>query len=706
MQDQDLKPGDGTRDKDGAPVEITPVSFRPDTHQRGLKPSKTLKWLLSAAFAAILVFLCISAWFVFTARKVQIHIIPQPDKIKIRGGVAAPQIGTYYLLRPGDYILEAARQCYHPLNEQFTVGTGKSRELNFSMTKLPGKLSLRAHRSGIASAGIEGARVLIDGTEVGNTPVADLDVKAGRRAIEVRAPKYQSYRAEMDVEGCGLPQQFDIALIPGWSDITIDSIPSGADVRIDGKSIGRTPLQFEMPAGDYELELHAERFKSWRTRLEVEVNRPRVFDTVRLQPADGKLTLQTNPPGANVMLENTYVGQSPMELSLAPDTSHSIHLSKSGYEKAVRSVNIGSGQAQTLTVKLKPRLGLVNLKVEPADAEILVDGQPMGKVPRQLRLVAVEHRLEITKKGYQPYQIRITPRPGFEQQINVTLVKLPGEKKAAAGIIAAKNGYELKLVRPRPYTMGSSRREQGRRSNETLREIKLQRPFYMGIREVTNKEFRQFLSAHNSGEFKGHSLDREALPVARITWEQAALFCNWLSVKESLPPVYRNEGGKLRAADPAGNGYRLPTEAEWEYCARFDKSTADLKYPWGDTYPPTAKSGNFADVSAKDLLVSYLPEYNDGYAVSAPPAKFNVNSLGLYDMGGNIMEWCHDYYAIYPYNAGKVYTDPMGPKEGKHHVVRGSGWTTSGISELRLSYRDYSDTKRPDLGFRICRYAQ
>jgi formylglycine-generating enzyme required for sulfatase activity len=254
--------------------------------------------------------------------------------------------------------------------------------------------------------------------------------------------------------------------------------------------------------------------------------------------------------------------------------------------------------------------------------------------------------------------------------------------------------------------MGSSRREQGRRSNETLRKIKLQRPFYMGIREVTNKEVRQFLAAHNSGAFKTQSLNRDQLPAVAITWQQAALFCNWLSVKESLQPVYVQKGGRLTAADPVGNGYRLPTEAEWEYCARFNRKRDELKYPWGTGYPPPADAGNFADTSAKGLMTNFLATYNDRYAISAPPSKFKKNALGLYDMGGNVSEWCHDYYSIYPYNAQKIYIDPMGPAEGKHHVIKGSSWMQAGISELRLSYRDYSDTKRPDLGFRIGRYVK
>jgi formylglycine-generating enzyme required for sulfatase activity len=173
-----------------------------------------------------------------------------------------------------------------------------------------------------------------------------------------------------------------------------------------------------------------------------------------------------------------------------------------------------------------------------------------------------------------------------------------------------------------------------------------------------------------------------------------------------LKPVYVQKGGRLIAADPVGNGYRLPTEAEWEYCARFNRNRTAIKYSWGNGYPPPANMGNFADVSAKNLITNYLPSYNDRYAVSSPPAKFEKNALGLYDMGGNVAEWCHDNYSIYSYSSQKVYNDPMGPKDGKHHVIKGSSWMQAGISELRLSYRDYSDTRRPDLGFRIARYAK
>jgi formylglycine-generating enzyme required for sulfatase activity len=337
---------------------------------------------------------------------------------------------------------------------------------------------------------------------------------------------------------------------------------------------------------------------------------------------------------------------------------------------------------------------------------LYVNGALRGTVPKKISLIAVEHRLEIRKDGYKPYRTKITPRPGFPQELSVTLKKKLSAKGASAEIIKAVNGYTLKLISPAAFTAGSSRREQGRRSNETLRKVILKRPFYMGIREVNNKEFRQFLTNHHSGFFKGHSLNREEHPVVQVTWQQAALFCNWLSEKEKLPPVYRKQSDKLVPKNPLPAGYRLPTETEWEYCARFANNTASLRYTWGDTFPPKPGTLNVADLSAKDLLSRYLEKYNDGHPVTAPVASYTANALGLFDLGGNAAEWCHDYYSIYTSSADSAGIDPTGPKQGKLYVIKGSSWQHASISTLRSAYRGYANDKRNDLGFRICRYAK
>jgi len=699
-----LKSQNDIKDRGGTPVEIKPVSFRPAHDPTHSASSRVLKWSLSLVLGAILVLLCASVWFVFTARQVVIQVEPTPDRLSIIGGMIAPKIGDYYLLRSGDYFLEAAKECFVPLQQKFVVAKGKSQNFNFSMTRQPGQLSFQAHQADAPTVALAGAFISIDDRPQGLTPLSGLEVKPGRRRIAIQAEKYQTLQTTIEVAGCGEIQQFDLALTPGWAEISLQSEPAGAVVLVDGKPFGKSPLTLKLLEGDHDLEVQADRFKPWHTRLAVVANRPQELAAIRLQPADGKLSVRSKPAGANVMIGKTFAGQTPLALTLTANESHLLHLSKAGYKKAKRTVKLVSEESKVLNVTLTPTLGVINFVVRPADAELFIDGRPSGRVPSNLRLVAVEHQLEIKKQGYRPYQTRITPRPGFPQEIAIALTKLSSSPGIPAEIISAGNGYELKLVHPGIFSMGSSRREQGRRSNETLRKIKLQRPFYMGIREVTNKEVRQFLAAHNSGAFKKQSLNRDQLPAVGITWQQAALFCNWLSVKESLQPVYVQQGGKLLAADPVGNGYRLPTEAEWEYGARFNQDRAQLKYPWGNGYPPPAGAGNFADASARDLMTNYLVTYKDGYAVSAPPAKFKENALGLYDMGGNVSEWCHDYYSIYPYNAQKVYSDPMGPKEGRHHVIKGSSWMQAGISELRLSYRDYSDTQRPDLGFRIARY--
>jgi formylglycine-generating enzyme required for sulfatase activity len=249
--------------------------------------------------------------------------------------------------------------------------------------------------------------------------------------------------------------------------------------------------------------------------------------------------------------------------------------------------------------------------------------------------------------------------------------------------------------------MGAPRREQGRRPNETQRAVRLTRPYYIGLREVTNREFREFRSNHSSGAEKFRELSGAEHPVVMLSWEDAASFCNWLSARAGLPAAYQLRDGALALVEPRTTGYRLPTEAEWEWASRYNGGGGARRYAWGDQMPPTPQSGNYADQSVEGLVPNVIAGYDDGWLVTAPVGSFRASPLGLFDVGGNVAEWVYDRYTVAGSGAESV--DPVGPAAGPYRVIRGASWRHASISELRLAYRDFGDQGRLDVGFRLAR---
>ena len=290
--------------------------------------------------------------------------------------------------------------------------------------------------------------------------------------------------------------------------------------------------------------------------------------------------------------------------------------------------------------------------------------------------------------------------------MNVTLKTVKQAKlEALKPVIEAPGGPRLKLFYPGPVTLGASRREPGRRANETIRNVQLTRPFYLSLKEVTNREYRLFSKDFSSGSVQGNSLNGDNQPAVNLSWEQAAQYCNWLSKEASLAPFYLEENGNITGFDKTADGYRLPTEAEWAWAARTTGTGATLKFPWGAAMPPAANSGNYADRKAATLLGRIIGEYDDGHIVSAPVGSFPANDKGLFDLGGNVAEWVNDVYDVVVSTDKKAELNPMGPDRGDLHVIRGASWRHSTVTELRLSHRDYDSAARNDLGFRIARFA-
>ncbi len=676
---------------------IEPVAYRPAHEATGRKQIRLR--VLPAVLTSVFSLLAILAWYMFTARAVTLEFNTPPDSLDVQGGLLTLELGGRLLLRPGDYRLVAKKEGYYELGEDFAVTAQASQSLNFELRKLPGFLT-------VLSTPVDGASVLIDDEEAGHTPITGIEVEPGPHRVVVKADLYLEYVTDMEIEGMSHEQTLTTELEPAWADITVTSEPAGAMLLLDGKETDVTPLSAQIEKGARELELILPGYKVWQAQIDVVAGEAQTLPLVTLEPADGLVSLVTQPTGVNVTVDGRYRGQSPVRLSLTPGRTYRLGLSKAGYKSVTRAVSVASGERRTLRVDLDASLGIIRIDARPADATVLVNGQPRGTASQVLTLPATPQQLEVRKEGYASYRTTITPRPGFDQRVSVILKT---EQQARIDALSATErtalNQELRLVRPGRLKMGAPRRERWRRSNEIEREIEITRHFYISTRLVTNQEFRQFLAAHSSGDVMGESLNKNQQPVVKVTWQQAARFCNWLSARESLPAAYVEQDGKMVAVLPLTSGYRLPTEAEWAWAGRYAAGGQASLFPWGDAMPPEDKSGNFADIAAQRLVATMIPDYRDGFEATSPVASFQPNALGLYDVGGNVAEWIHDVYSGGAVMSGHIETDPTGPTTGENHVIRGSSWRHAKEINLRLSYRDYGEEGRTDVGFRVARYA-
>ena len=221
-------------------------------------------------------------------------------------------------------------------------------------------------------------------------------------------------------------------------------------------------------------------------------------------------------------------------------------------------------------------------------------------------------------------------------------------------------GMKLVLIHAGSFTMGSPVREIGREENETQHEVTISKSYYLGSYEVTQGQYEKVIGK-NPSHFKGSDL-----PVEWVAWNDAVFFCGMLS--------------DIPEEKATGREYRLPTEAEWEYACR---ATSGSAYCFGDS---------------EDSLGEYA-WFGELRGLTHPVGEKKANRWGLYDMYGNVSEWCQDRDS--DYQSGVV-TDPQGPNKGQRRVARGGDWSTS--AEYCRSARRFLENPRTESngkGFRV-----
>lgn len=414
---------------------------------------------------------------------------------------------------------------------------------------------------------------------------------------------------------------------------------------------------------------------------------------VSLASAMAFITVTCPTSAVSVYADKKFVGCVPWTGGIK-DGMHLIEVRKDGYRSQQRTIQLSQQQKMDVAFdELVAILGNLSVNYKPFGADIYVDGKKLGQSPRVFNgLLAGNHQVEVRKDGYATDSKTVTISEGKTTSLQGTLDEIlildeNGEPvnqrtstskmyasllesvKLASQIsptsynkeisIPVKDGITIEMVKVEAGTfmMGATPEMDNAWNDEKpVHQVTLTQDYYLGKYEVTQALW-QAVMGNNPSYFKGDNL-----PVEQISWNDCQEFIEKLS-------------------NITSRKFRLPTEAEWEYAARGGKKGRGYRYSGSD---------NLADVAWYEGNSNGMPQ---------PVGTKQMNELGIYDMTGNISEWCQDWFGEY---STSCQTNPIGVGSGMHHVDRGGNWycKSGGCRSSNRSHYEPEECKK-FLGFRL-----
>lgn len=675
--------------------QLAPTDFNPP----GETQSRSIPVKLIVIVAPALTLVVCLLYFVIAASSLQISTVPVAN-ISIQGGWHFA-IGDRYLLLPGEFRVLAEADGYRQEQVDVLVESGRASAVEINLSPLPGNLHVQTQPE-------VPVRVSLNQEDQGllTNPLLS-NLEAGTYQLSLDAWLYEPWTQEVVVPGKGETLEVVAELEANWANYRVESDPLGAEIYLEGQSVGITPLELPIEIGEREMSLSLLGYRDYLAPLWVEESDELVVRTFSMTPLESSLAISSSPTAATVTLNGDYLGETPLSVELAPDQLHQLALFKAGYLGHSDQIRMQHLENRAIDISLRPDLADISISVFPEDAEVLVDGAVVGSGNQDLELMTRKQSISVRRDGYETQSQEILPTRNLALHLSFRL--LTEEESEWADIppryVTSQNQEMLLFRDAGPVELGSERPETERRANETRWSANLERAFYVAATQVTNSQYRAYNADHSSGNRDGESLDGPDQPVVNISWQEAALYANWLSEREGLDPYYTTTRGFVAGVNPESTGFRLMTEAEWSWLARTTPTGLTQKYSWGNSDEPSSVE-NIAGVEASAIINFFIDSLQDRYAVSAPVGSFPPNHRGLSDINGNASEWIHDWYEPRPYPEGEVQTDPLGPEIGEFHVIRGANWARGYLPQLRLAYRDFGATARDDVGFRVVRYAK
>jgi len=582
--------------------------------------------------------------------------------------------GRYFVfVSPDERVVEIYKSGYKPLKiilNEYGVGRLKSGET--WKLEITGEKKIEELPINIITSP-PGADIYLDGDYKGTSQTIQAEI--GKHTLKVQKEGYRTKEQEINVSTNNILFNIELEEIEQVM-ITIKSVPTGAAIYLNNDEIGKTNKQpFRFP-GNYYLRLVKNKYETIDTTIIVTETGNNIF-SYYLEKSTVMLTISINPSDADIYLNNEKLTGNIQEISPG---KHKIEVRKTGYFSQTRTIDVQKGKDITESFTLKKKTGKLQFVAEPMEANVTlkkdgntIDNWKGSKMKSNLQIG--EYRITASLTGYESKTKKCTIELNKTAQVSITLepeIRIGSDSQLDPDFQGSTDG--MVFVQGGTFQMGSN---DGDSDEKPVHSVTVD-DFYIGKYEVTQKEWKEVMG-NNTSKWKG-----DDLPVEKVSWYDAVEFCNKKSDMEGLTRCYTGSG-KNTKCNFSANGYRLPTEAEWEYAGRGGSRTAHYKY---------SGSNNVGDVAWY---------YSNSSSKTHKVGTKQANELGIYDMSGNVWEWCNDWYdADYYKNSPK--NNPQGDSLGKYRVLRGGSWSNFDYN-CRVAYRFWNNPDDSDCnyGFRLSR---
>ena len=505
----------------------------------------------------------------------------------------------------------------------------------------------------ISTSPEQGAKVFVDGDYIGESPIKTDKLASGNHTVRVMKDMYKMKEQSFTVND-GQTTNANITMDANFVTLTINT-DSDAEIYVDEEYKGKGRWTGRISDGSHIFEARRQNHKATKKTLDLVLGENKTITLEAPKPINGSIEINSSPMEANIYIDGKSYGTTPNYINEIIIGTHELKLEKQGCTTITKTISIKEGETLSVNEKLQTGKEIV-IKTDKSGDKIYVDNNYVGLSPVTTSLAFGSHTIKAERDGKYVNKMINVSQYGGDNSVMLTF---------SSNETITVNGVSFTMIKVEggTFRMGATSEQGGDAYSDEkpVHSVTLS-DYYIGETVVT-QELWEAVMGNNPSTFKGRflfKLKSAQKPVESVSWHDC---------KEFITKLNRL----------TGKNFRLPTEAEWEYAARGGNKSKGYKYSGSNTI------GNVACY--------------DGNSGTHNVKTKSPNELGIYDMSGNVWEWCEDWKG--GYSSGSQ-TNPKGPSSGSDRVLRGGSWLSS-AEFCRVSIRNYTDPDNRiiDYGFRL-----